>query len=444
MKGSRIVSGILVLILLFGNFAQPVFASVKDVPTDHWAYQAVVSLVNRGFLSTYEDGSFQGTNPVDRYTLAATVARILDEIEAGRIIGSQSDADLLRELTTEFRAELVQFYADKQRLENLVTDTQKLGLATEERVNQVVANQVELSDTVTRLKADLMQEANKTAESLNQLRTTIEEQRAALQVLQELLQTHQSQLNQQLGQVTDQQSMISTQEDRIAELQNALVKIDQTLLMQQSDLDRIFNWIAEKDLVFSMLVFDDELQQLSDKVAALDQEQNLEFDQLQAQIDNLVATIAKADGEIVRTQEQFKIQLENLGQRNLELEKDLQNLTALLEREKQDRAQDRAALDQEYGAMLDELESQVDYLSTQIGISEEELATLNKRISEEIAVQMNAALIRERSLSSTVAELQAEFDSYKQATDKELKSAKSTAMIAVAAAVVSVLIGFIK
>ena len=109
MKGSRIVSGVLVLILLFGSFAQPVLASVKDVPPDHWAYQAVVSLVNRGFLSTYEDGSFQGNNPVDRYTLATTVARILDEIEAGRIIGSQSDADLLRELTIEFGQSLSSF-----------------------------------------------------------------------------------------------------------------------------------------------------------------------------------------------------------------------------------------------------------------------------------------------------------------------------------------------
>jgi len=437
MKGSRIISGILVLIMLCVSLAQPVLASVKDVPPDHWAYQAVVSLVNRGFLSTYEDGSFQGTNPVDRYTLAVTVARILDEVEAGRIIGSQSDADLLRDLTTEFRAELVQFYAEKQRLENMVAETQKLGLATEERLNNVVAGQVQLSDEVAKIKADLMQEANKTAESLAQLKAVVDQQKASLQALQQLLDTHQSQLLQQSGQVTDQ-------EDRITQLQNALVKIDQNLQLQKSDIDRIFNWIAEKDLVFSMLVSDDELEQsvkqLASQIASLDQEHGSELSELQGQLNNLIAAVAKADGEMVRTQEQFKVQLDTMTQRNLELQQELKNLAALLEKEQQD----RIALDQEYSAVLDELKAQVQYLSTQVGISEEELAALNKRISEEIAVQMNAALIRERSMSSTVAELQAEFDSYRQKTDKELKSAKSTAMVAVAAAVISVLVGFIK
>ena len=129
MKSSRIVSGFLVLVLVISCTVQPVLASVTDVPRDHWAYQAVISLVNRGFLATYEDGSFQGTNPVDRYTLAVTVARILDEIEAGRVMGSQSDIDLLRDLSNEFRTELVQFYADKQLLEKNVDETQKLGLA---------------------------------------------------------------------------------------------------------------------------------------------------------------------------------------------------------------------------------------------------------------------------------------------------------------------------
>lgn len=236
-------------------------------------------MVNRGFLSTYEDGSFQGNNPVDRYTLATTVARILDEIEAGRIIGSQSDADLLRELTIEFRAELVQFYADKQRMETLLTDTQKQVVATEERLNNVVAGQVQLSDEVAKLKADLMQEANKTTESLNQFQTLIQEQRASLQALKEQVHAQQSSIESHQSQLAAHGGQVTTQEDRLIELQNAIVKIDQNLLQQQTDIDRIWNWIAEKELVFSMLVLDQEFQdsikELSDAIAGLDQEHQL-------------------------------------------------------------------------------------------------------------------------------------------------------------------------
>ncbi|NLM69637.1 MAG: hypothetical protein GX177_06505 [Firmicutes bacterium] len=434
MKSSRIVSGFLVLVLVISCTVQPVLASVTDVPRDHWAYQAVISLVNRGFLATYEDGSFQGTNPVDRYTLAVTVARILDEIEAGRVMGSQSDIDLLRDLSNEFRTELVQFYADKQLLEKNVDETQKLGLATEERVNKVVASQAELMETVARLKADIMEEASKTAEILKEQRSLIEQTQAAVNVQAESLQS--------------QHEQIQTHQESISELQQAVIKVDEQLRLQQADLQRLQNWTAEKDAIFSMLVFDADFQssleelstQLAQELETREQEQQGELQALQQKVDELLAAIARTDGELVRSYEQLKVQLENLNRRNQELEKDLQNIAVLLEQEKQN----RTVQAQSYDSALTELRAEIERVAAQVGISEEELAALNKRISDEIAVQMNAAIIRERGLSTTVAELQAEFDTYKAAAEKEIKSAKSTAMIAIAAAAVSVLIGFIK
>lgn len=434
MKSSRIVSGFLVLVLVISCTVQPVLASVTDVPRDHWAYQAVISLVNRGFLATYEDGSFQGTNPVDRYTLAVTVARILDEIEAGRVMGSQSDIDLLRDLSNEFRTELVQFYADKQLLEKNVDETKKLGLATEERVNKVVASQAELMETVARLKADIMEEASKTAEILKEQRSLIEQTQAAVNVQAESLQS--------------QHEQIQTHQESISELQQAVIKVDEQLRLQQADLQRLQNWTAEKDAIFSMLVFDADFQssleelstQLAQELETREQEQQGELQALQQKVDELLAAIARTDGELVRSYEQLKVQLENLNRRNQELEKDLQNIAVLLEQEKQN----RTVQAQSYDSALTELRAEIERVAAQVGISEEELAALNKRISDEIAVQMNAAIIRERGLSTTVAELQAEFDTYKAAAEKEIKSAKSTAMIAIAAAAVSVLIGFIK
>lgn len=434
MKSSRIVSGFLVLVLVISCTVQPVLASVTDVPRDHWAYQAVISLVNRGFLATYEDGSFQGTNPVDRYTLAVTVARILDEIEAGRVMGSQSDIDLLRDLSNEFRTELVQFYADKQLLEKNVDETQKLGLAIEERVNKVVASQAELMETVARLKADIMEEASKTAEILKEQRSLIEQTQAAVNVQAESLQS--------------QHEQIQTHQESISELQQAVIKVDEQLRLQQADLQRLQNWTAEKDAIFSMLVFDADFQssleelstQLAQELETREQEQQGELQALQQKVDELLAAIARTDGELVRSYEQLKVQLENLNRRNQELEKDLQNIAVLLEQEKQN----RTVQAQSYDSAFTELRAEIERVAAQVGISEEELAALNKRISDEIAVQMNAAIIRERGLSTTVAELQAEFDTYKAAAEKEIKSAKSTAMIAIAAAAVSVLIGFIK
>lgn len=448
MKSSRIVSGLLLFVLLLGYAAQPVSANVTDVPQDHWAYQAVLSLVNRGFLATYEDGSFQGTNAVDRYTLAVTVARILDEIEAGRVMGSQGDIDLLRELTTEFRAELVKFYTDKEKFVKTLDDTQKLGLATEERVNKVVASQAELIEEIARLKADIMQEAIKTAESLDEHRALLDQQQSEIEAQKGTLQSQQKELQDQRERADAQQTQLDAQNESITELQQAVIKIDEEIRMQKADLNRIQNWTAEKDAIFSMLVFDQDFKasleklasELSQEMLTREEEQQQLLTELQKRVDELLAAIARTDGELLRSYEQLKVQLESLSSRNLELEKDLQNIAVMLEQEKQN----RAAQAQSTSSSLEQLQADIESLAAQVGLSEEELAALNKRISDEIAVQMNAAIIRERGLSSTVAELQAEFDHYKAVTEKELKSAKSTAMIAIAAAAVSVLIGFIK
>ncbi|HEX2954569.1 MAG TPA: S-layer homology domain-containing protein [Bacillota bacterium] len=78
-----------------------------DVPPDHWAYKAVVSLVEKGYLTYFQDGSFKGNAPVDRFNLAVVVAKILNEVALGNKPASREDMALLRKLTNEFQDELV-------------------------------------------------------------------------------------------------------------------------------------------------------------------------------------------------------------------------------------------------------------------------------------------------------------------------------------------------
>ncbi|ADL12974.1 S-layer homology domain-containing protein [Acetohalobium arabaticum] len=105
----KIVSiGLIVSLLLV--FTLPVFGQekIEDVPKDHWAYQSVKELVDRGFMSLHEDNTFNGQEEVTRYQLAKVVAEILATIDQGQVKGSKEDAATLRELSTEFRSELVE------------------------------------------------------------------------------------------------------------------------------------------------------------------------------------------------------------------------------------------------------------------------------------------------------------------------------------------------
>ena len=56
----------------------PVFAQgpFNDVPTDHWAYDAVSTLQKDGVLIGYPDGEFSGKRTLTRYEFATALARV--------------------------------------------------------------------------------------------------------------------------------------------------------------------------------------------------------------------------------------------------------------------------------------------------------------------------------------------------------------------------------
>ena len=97
MKKAIIALGVLlVLAVAVPAMAQGPFA---DVPTDHWAYQAVNSLQNQGILIGYPDGTFQGKRAITRYEFAVAVARMVDILRPGAPLPggvNQADFDALR------------------------------------------------------------------------------------------------------------------------------------------------------------------------------------------------------------------------------------------------------------------------------------------------------------------------------------------------------------
>ncbi len=61
----------------------PMFAqgSFSDVPTDHWAYEAVNSLQQDGIIIGYPDGTFSGKRALTRFEFAAAIARMIPVLE---------------------------------------------------------------------------------------------------------------------------------------------------------------------------------------------------------------------------------------------------------------------------------------------------------------------------------------------------------------------------
>jgi len=136
MKKTLLIAVVLLL-------AVPVFAQgpFNDVPTDHWAYDAVNKLQKDGIVIGYPDGTFGGKRAMSRYEFATAIARILPLLNpdlsnyvtksdlANAIAGikmpempdlskyaTKADVDAIKKLVDEFRDEIAALGVDVDAL----------------------------------------------------------------------------------------------------------------------------------------------------------------------------------------------------------------------------------------------------------------------------------------------------------------------------------------
>ncbi|MGC8861591.1 MAG: porin, partial [Armatimonadota bacterium] len=118
-----------------------------DVLRDHWAYEAVKGLVEKGYLEGYPDGSFLGNRTMTRYELATVIKRIVDALgariesieqksvpqqqppqngaPAEKPTVTREDLEQIRKLVEEFKPELAVIGT---RLDNFEASLEEMGL----------------------------------------------------------------------------------------------------------------------------------------------------------------------------------------------------------------------------------------------------------------------------------------------------------------------------
>ncbi|HUV04096.1 MAG TPA: porin [Armatimonadota bacterium] len=135
----------------------PVLAQeFPDVPPDHWAYDAVQDLVDKGIIQGYPDGLFGGKRAMTRYEFAEAVSKaipaIIELAQAGGpgVVGPQGppgppgapgagaeEIQAMRKLVDEFRDELSALGVDVEALRRDVAALNDRVTALEEEVARV-------------------------------------------------------------------------------------------------------------------------------------------------------------------------------------------------------------------------------------------------------------------------------------------------------------------
>ncbi len=139
----KVVYFIIIVLFFIKSFAQEE-QTFKDVPPDHWAYDAIEELAKKGYLDGYPDGTFRGRNWVNRYDLALLAAKIVSKLEeletAGGLI-SPEDVKKIKFLINNFQNELKQMNINVKKLQETINrmderikQTEKLQFSGEYKV----------------------------------------------------------------------------------------------------------------------------------------------------------------------------------------------------------------------------------------------------------------------------------------------------------------------
>jgi len=116
-------------------------ADFPDVRENHWAYQAVRDLADKGLVKGYPNGEFLGDRPLTRFEFATVVERLLEtvsDVKAGAApstVVTQDDLNKIQVLVDKFQPQLDAIEADvakaradidalRQNISDLRTDVQ--------------------------------------------------------------------------------------------------------------------------------------------------------------------------------------------------------------------------------------------------------------------------------------------------------------------------------
>lgn len=116
----------------------------SDVPSDHWAREAVAEVISRGIMPTYDDNTFRGDQPVDRYMLADILVRVLEQTLREAAGDASPDVAALRQLIDGFQNDLVAYYQSREALAKSVRLTHQSIATFSESIDLVLTRLDEL------------------------------------------------------------------------------------------------------------------------------------------------------------------------------------------------------------------------------------------------------------------------------------------------------------
>lgn len=214
---------------------------------------------------------------------------------------------------------------------------------------------------------------------------------------------------------------IDVLENQIKTLQTSIVEIQLGVSDARGEMDGQIGENQERleDLLQAVLLIDQELNKQKESLVAQKRAIN--------SLENWAGEKGAVFATLQMSNESLSSEVKNLKDRNQELENDIRTLAVTLRQQNSELKAELATTKEELEITQAGLITLKDDLKTQVGA--------------DVHAEINAALIREQRLEKQIKDLEVEFAQYRVDADKDVKSAKSLATVAIALAAIGAAIG---
>ncbi|WP_300331853.1 S-layer homology domain-containing protein [Fusobacterium sp.] len=110
----------LLLFFIIATFSLGEEVKFKDIPTDHWAYKSVKTLVDNNIIDQ-KSVNFNGNAPLTRYEFAYELSKLFNRLDTEKI--NKKEIDVLRSIIYDFSAELNKIGFDYKKFEEELSTT---------------------------------------------------------------------------------------------------------------------------------------------------------------------------------------------------------------------------------------------------------------------------------------------------------------------------------
>lgn len=160
---------------------------IKDVEKGSWAYDVIVKLIDKGYLSLYDDKTFRPDQPVTRVVLAAALGRLMDQIESGALKVSAGDMKDIKKLGDTFRSEMADVDAKLSALDKRISDIESGKVVIQQDLSKTTYDFGKKTDVLEAENQKLKENVNIMTDDLKTLSIRLDKSEKARKSMQTMM-----------------------------------------------------------------------------------------------------------------------------------------------------------------------------------------------------------------------------------------------------------------